>query len=128
MDASKEVLSGYSQNVEIKPVSMSLYNTSNSKERMQNLNETALSFILNDSNYYYWNEATKTKENSIGRFLNNCGQLIFNFNWDVLTGEDREKLAESILLKLLTDQNALDNVDDLITTIVYLQLNHTCHL
>ena len=116
MDASKEVLSGYSQNVEIKPVSMSLYNTSNSKERMQNLNETALSFILNDSNYYYWNEATKTKENSIGRFLNNCGQLIFNFNWDVLTGEDREKLAESILLKLLTDQNALDNVDDLITT------------
>ncbi len=120
--AASKVLSEYGKDIEITQMEKNLYNVNNTADKIANstLNQDALSYITNNKNYYYWTKATHDGDKigeystNIGRTLYDCGDLIFNFNWDVLTGEDREKMAEMILLQLLTSQEAQENIDDIV--------------
>ena len=117
-DAAAQQLSEYAGSFEVREVEMNLYNTANATDKFEAglLDSDDLFYILNHSNYYYFVMAKETDNLAYktGRVAYDFADLIFNFNWDVLTGDDRRKLAEAILLQLLVSQDAVDNVDDLV--------------
>lgn len=57
-------------------------------------------------------EMKRLKELGVPRVVYGLTDLVANIDFDILTGEDKEKQAEAILLQLLTSQDVQDNIDD----------------
>ena len=117
VDAATEQLSEYGGSFEVRNIAISAYNTAIAIDRFESgtLDQNALSYLTNNENYYYYTMAKKTENNTgILRVVYNIEKVIGEFDWDVLTGEDKKKLAESIVLQILVSQDAMENVEDLI--------------
>ena len=114
VDAATEQLSEYAGSFEGRVIEMGLYNTANAINKLEAglLNTEPVDYLTNNKNYYYYATATGGSGGGIGRTIYNCADLILNFNWDVISKEDREELADSIILQILLSQDAMSNIDD----------------
>ena len=114
VDAATEQLSEYAGSFEVRAIEMGLYSTSNAIDKLESglLDTEPVDYLTNNNNYYYYVTATGTSSAGIGRIMYDCADLIFNFNWDVISGEDRQELADTIILQILLSQDAMSNIDD----------------
>ena len=74
----------------------------------------ALSYILNDSNYTYMSNSSLFDRIGEARF--NSLKLLLTLDFDTLTKDEQKKVAEEILVKLLTDNHFDDDVDTAVDT------------
>ena len=119
--AAVQYLTEYGGGVSVGVINKGLYNTANLANKLTDvsqLDQDAVDYITDDSNYLYWNKATSSQDLStkFGRFFYNVGDTIFNLSLDTWTDEDKKEFAEAIILQLLTSQDVMDNIDGAIDT------------
>ena len=113
---------GLKENIEIGSFTHERYSYRDYSKKMADIRNAddqeikdALTYILDDGNYYYIDEAGRSGDRKTMRQLYHFANLVLNADLSGLTQKEQRSLAQAVILKILSNTKIKELADDLLS-------------
>ena len=118
--ASYKVLDGIGGGVTVTPIDFNYYSFANSTDKVNDLTskednsrKSSADYLLNGNNFLYVKNSDMA--NSLGEGVYNSLKLVLTLDFETLTKDDKKKLIDELLVKMITDDNSEQNINGLVS-------------
>ena len=118
--ASYKVLDGIGGGVTVTPTDFNYYSFANSTDKVNDLTskednsrKSSADYLLNGNNFLYVKNSDMA--NSLGEGVYNSLKLALTLDFETLTKDDKKKLIDELLVKMITDDNSEQNINGLVS-------------
>ena len=118
--ASYKVLDGIGGGVTVTPIDFNYYSFANSTDKVNDLTskednsrKSSADYLLNGNNFLYVKNSDMA--NSLGEGVYNGLKFALTIDFETLTKNDKKKLIDELLVKMITDDNSEQNINGLVS-------------
>ena len=118
--ASYKVLDGIGGGVTVTPIDFNYYSFANSTDKVNDLTskednsrKSSADYLLNGNNFLYVKNSDMA--NSLGDGVYNGLKFALTIDFETLTKNDKKKLIDELLVKMITDDNSEQNINGLVS-------------
>ena len=118
--ASYKVLDGIGGGVTVTPIDFNYYSFANSTDKVNDLTtkednsrKSSADYLLNGNNFLYVKNSDMA--NSLGEGVYNSLKFALTIDFETLTKNDKKKLIDELLVKMITDDNSEQNINGLVS-------------